>query len=174
MRPPLVRPWVSFASRVSFSVLSPPPGSRPGWFLCRRVLRWPAWLACCGLLFGWLAAWLLVWFRSPWASVGLGLGVRGSDLRRMASLLFNTHFCPICFYCQSAFTAPFTRKVRGLAPASFFLQQARPRLTNSSSHTEILYHMLLSCLVAHKPRSDCLSMWMYKLNPALSREPGPS
>ena len=126
-------------------LLATPPGQTLGFLRLPRVLPSPVpvsglspWLVSLpsGASLARLAG--LLWFafrlagglvlglvRLPGASVGLGLGVRGSDLRRMASLLFNTHIRPICFCCQSTFTAPFTRKVRGLAPASFFFSSRR-------------------------------------------------
>ena len=70
---------------VPISGLSPWLVSLPSGALLARLagLLWFAFRLAGGLVLG------LV--RLPWASVGLGLGVRGSDSRQMARLLFNTH-----------------------------------------------------------------------------------
>ena len=65
--------------------------------------------------------------RLPWASVGLGLGVRGSDLRQMARLLFNTH---ISVPYASSFNLTLRRPSQGRSeawrqPRFFFLFSSR-------------------------------------------------
>ena len=140
---------------VSCPVLSPFLGCRPGWFLCRRVLCLPAWLACCGLLFGWLAAWFSGWFGCLGLRWDLVWGCGGLTRDRwLACCLILTYSCHMLLRSNLFYGA---LQMEGPRPGAslFFLQQAEPRLCmlfqESISLSLVIPRSCKPCLVAHKP-----------------------